>query len=681
MSLLAGMLGEVPLVDESEERWSSTPPTLDLSLDTNPDAYAKTVKVAREANLSPDLVEGVEDDVEQRNKARALQLYDMQSEGSMLGKIYADKTIAKLAHDDVYTLDWFDKLKHNTSTYGNEIAESFGKGTDVVDMGDIGSSLISQRMSGTWSDEDEAKLRALASKSYNESDRGWVAGVPLAMSEMTPMLWEVGTDTLAGAAAGGATGLAVGAVTGIGAVATGTTGAVWGANVASLVSLFQIESGAALGEFISMTDEQGNPLGRDAAIGGAILTGLINAPLERLGIAKTGKIFTGGKKALQWQVKHALKDPEFAKRMTGLAGRYADAVATGGVTEFMQEVSNIAFGELAKYYDDDSFKTMTLADVSDTIFSKETFDRAGAAAKVGFQAAAGFGAVGMATTVAMDWNQTQSDFTTDQQKLNQLEEIDKNSKLKKRDPVTYKQVIDEITGDQRVYMDREAAAKLVSSLEASGDTSILVEMLKQKLGEAGDSGNIELTVGEYATEVVGSQHHDAIRPHIKMNENSITQSDYVVSENEAVAHARKLMADATVTQDELSASEAIYEKVVEQIAASGVHSTTDARIMAQVVPAHAASLAKDLGISIEEVYQRMGLDIEGSRQAEATALGVIPRSAFRQQQDLSSVTFPAEERMMPNGERVTLTRNAQAEWDSTAQRRGVAETLMGCLHG
>lgn len=196
-------------------------------------------------------------------------------------------------------------------------------------------------------------------------------------------------------AAGQTTGIAYGVTGAMGAAAVGQMGPqaltpeevitapvaggimyAAGVKVGSADAMFVMESGLALEEMLSLTDENGSPIDPKVAAMASMAVGGINAGLEFVGL----KYLPGGEKLLggwaRTSVAKALKQPTVRKALLRLVGKYALGVATETLTEVAQEAVTIVGAEIAKDLTEDSaFKELEWSDVQPRLFEagKEAF--------------------------------------------------------------------------------------------------------------------------------------------------------------------------------------------------------------------------------------------------------------------------------------------------------------------
>lgn len=186
--------------------------------------------------------------------------------------------------------------------------------------------------------------------------------------KMLPQLWQLMTRSAAGAATGagvGATGALVAGQLGPQAatpeeVVTVPTaaigGAVWGARIASSLSVAELEAGLTRNELKKINQEIRLEGGEELSIaelnGLSVAVGAVNAGLELVGLKQLLKTVPGGDKILKQlerkQLKELAKDKTLRSKLAEIYKEYGKAILTESTTEMLQETSNIVAEHYAR---------------------------------------------------------------------------------------------------------------------------------------------------------------------------------------------------------------------------------------------------------------------------------------------------------------------------------------------
>lgn len=226
--------------------------------------------------------------------------------------------------------------------------------------------------------------------------------------------------------------------------------------------------------------------------------------------------------------------------------------------------------------------------------------------------------------LTQDESQKVSQGEAEQQKIDRLNEKAQESKLKERDKESFKQFVEQADGDNNthVFIDGpQTSLYLQEKTPEEIEADPALKLLSEKVKEASETGaDIEIPVGDFAAELAGTEHFDALRDSMTMSEETTApfRQDQVKKETEA--YVQSLMDEAEQNVSEYTQAQDIYTQVREQLVDTGTVTPANASIMAQVVPAWATAQAKRTGRSVEQVYQDAGLTIEGPQTGEAARL-------------------------------------------------------------
>ena len=157
---------------------------------------------------------------------------------------------------------------------------------------------------------------------------------------------------------------------------------------------------------------------------------------------------------------------------------------------------------------------------------------------------------------------------------------------------------------------------------------------------------------------------EAVRPHMKMREESFTQSE--MEAGLGVDSVKNLIEAAQAEVDLKTEADAIYDEVVSQLVATGRMSETMAKQSAVIVPAYVTVKAKETGLSVREVYDMMGLKIEKKAPVKV---------------DFGEETIEQEFTVEETGQKAKVREMKQVVYDRTVKRRDMVAKLRDCLNG
>ena len=318
----------------------------------------------------------------------------------------------------------------------------------------------------------------------------------------------------------------------------------------------------------------------------------------------------------------------------GIAKATGKAAAGEGITEFVQEGIEYT-GE-------------TLGTEKD--FSvKEMLDRQFA----GLVAGAGMGGTIRATTSTIDAirNRTEGQIKTTAQSMSEQQTIDQivsyaqPSKTNGRAPAQFESFIESLGQDREVIIPSEIAEQL----EGAPD------YIKEQINALGTS--ISIPMKKFASEIATNEEWmNIVRPHIKLSENTMTQSELDSGER---TELQSLLKKAQEAKETLTETDKVYETVKDQIKATGLQGEATARYSAQLYPAAATvyvEKARKAGhdVSISDVFDMMGFRVEAGEIETNGKPGTILEQAIP-----ADLEITMESEIIETGEMVQETFNAK----------------------
>lgn len=212
----------------------------------------------------------------------------------------------------------------------------------------------------------------------------------------------------------------------------------------------------------------------------------------------------------------------------------------------------------------------------------------------------------------------------EQEKLDKIQAAADQSKLKQRDAESFRQFMQQADGgqDTQVFIDGAQAALFLQSKtrdQIQADPGL--QLLQKNVREAATlGGDVTVPVADFATDIVGTETFDTLRPHMTMSADTTSPFRQEQVKAETESYITRLMAEAQENVSEYVESQQIYEQVQQQLVDTGMVSDRNAAVMAQVVPAWATAYARRNGITVAEAYQKAGLTIQGPQTGELERL-------------------------------------------------------------
>ena len=684
---------------------SATKIAVSAGVAKNPDNHAKVANLAAETGLPEDTVERQQTEIEKRQKELSLLAPDFGQRAPTIRNKFRDPSFVGMTHDDVENLVQTEELMRAKNLgYFEKIGANFRKNQAVIEASGIGVARWQAQLGigDEVSEREILRLENLQKDMGFKSDEGFFAGIPIESIGMLPMIFDVvsegGVAAVGGAAVGGLVGAAV-TRTPAGAAA----GAKFGGGIAFKIgvfhSVFNIESGLAYNDYIS---HEG--VDRDLAAKSAIVVGIINGSLEFASLKLIGRTATPLVRSLiRRKVRRAMATETGRQMIQRIAGRYLAATAGEGLTEGAQEVTTMFGDVFTSQFADGKEVTEETVDAAFAEAIKKfpeivASEQVREAAIVGVQAAAGLstpGTVGSAVAAAKR-NQTKTQ--VEQSRIDQIVELSKESKVRGRSGRVYRQTIEEVaaeieesTGEvNEIYWTaREALAWLeaeeidITEPPPNAAVASIIEQLQDALASDGD---IVLSIADFATDIAPSDSFkDTVRAHVKMSDETLTQDEAGNIDETIEKRIKRLVADAQVTLEQQRQTEVITDLVVTQLVDTNQMTPEEAKTSSAIITEYVLTKAARTGLSVEEVFKTMGLEIvgpdavlEGDVLSQKDKLTQLVDN-ISEQQDFGELELTEDIEIAESGDVVQSTQTAQVAFDNAVKRKNLMQKLLDCV--
>jgi hypothetical protein len=205
-----------------------------------------------------------------------------------------------------------------------------------------------------------------------------------------------------------------------------------------------------------------------------------------------------------------------------------------------------------------------------------------------------------------------------QQILN-ISELAQSSKLRERDPATFKQTVSDMLDDpgalKAVYIKGEQLDEVLAQAgQSEADVARLMPEVAKQLAEArATGGDVRIPMEDFATHIAGSPLESALTPHLRIDPEGMTLSEAQAASKEQASglkdQAKTLVEKST--QDEQSATEldAIHDNVLDQITATGRYRPEVAKTYAALTRSYYETTAARAGMSPKELFDAHPLHV------------------------------------------------------------------------
>jgi hypothetical protein len=242
-----------------------------------------------------------------------------------------------------------------------------------------------------------------------------------------------------------------------------------------------------------------------------------------------------------------------------------------------------------------------------------------------------------ATSARNERNQAQGN--AEQNAIDSINENAEKSKLKERDKESFREFTQSINDNADVFIDGvQTSLYLQEKTDAEIQADPALVLLQKKADEAAALGvDVTVPVADFATDVVGTEHYDALREHMKLSPETSTPFRQEQEQTEQENYIKTMMDTASENVSEYAEAQDIFITVKDQLIDTGRMTSQQADMMAQVVPAWATVQALDRGIPVKQVYEESGLSVVGPLTGEAARLS--PEKVL--QQDKTDIELKA----------------------------------------
>lgn len=188
----------------------------------------------------------------------------------------------------------------------------------------------------------------------------------------------------------------------------------------------------------------------------------------------------------------------------------------------------------------------------------------------------------------------------EQAELDTIITLAQRSKVSERAQDAYKDFLDGAGGGQTIYVS-------VDIVEALAEIPLFMAEQIDGLG-----GDIAIPMDLFMAEVANDEALlAALRPHLKMGEDRLSADEIEKGQDMTT---RALLERAQAAADIKTEADAVWETVRDQLKATGRVTDAEARMSAQLYPAYATVAAERYGMSVSEVFERMGFQVIGPGQ-------------------------------------------------------------------
>jgi len=575
------------------------------AIKTNPDQYAKSNKLARESGMPVTAVQTDPAEVESKLKLNQIDFEGMSQRNPKTSAYLVDFNNAAIAHDDIDILGGIEDSLNKTGKWFDQTFENFGETT----------ALRFEKM---------AKSMVLANAETEQVDP---LGFSIPVTDGQDELYKQVVTDLKSKVVETQQELQAATPKGLSTVQQGVRGGI-DSLVSSAPGLFAtiltrspipaVGSAGAMTYADSYGEARAGGLDKNQAGSYAAVDAAIEMLTEYLPDKALGDMLNGKE----------LKEKIAKFALTEVAG---EQVAT-----FTQSMNAVVAG-----LDEELQNATSLEEAAKIQLQRQAVTAISTVVAGGVQVGVITGAQKVVDRLNKTEQVAEQQSQVEQKQLDLLAQNAESSKLKQRDAESFRQFVEQADGDKntQVFIDGAQASLYLQSLkpeEIANDPAL--QLLQSKISEAAVLGaDVAIPVADFATDIVGTPHYEQLREHMVMSETAVSPFRQEQNKVETENYVKRFIEDAQENISEYVVAQEIFNSVRDQLVDTGMVSSANASISAQLVPAWAVSYAKRTGVSVEEAFKKSGLNITGPQTGEKQRLS---DAALEQLPAPSTLTMP-----------------------------------------
>lgn len=383
---------------------------------------------------------------------------------------------------------------------------------------------------------------------------------------------------------------------------------------------YEQERGAAFMEFSQVRDmTTGQPIDEGIAWAASGLVGVVNAGLEATGLGMILRNVPVAGSILKLVSKDSVKKALQSATVRQALGRFATGVgmSVGGemTTEFFQEVSNIAVGELMKSVAPGDYEKIS---------GEEAAARLAEIVETTFKATLLLGSAGPTAQLGMDLHRVNKA----RKQINAFKALGEGaqaSKLRENLPGKFRDFVAKVREKGGVESIRIPADRFVSYFQDQGldpeevATEIMgsPEALRLALAHGGD---LAVPLEDYASHLAATPHHAGLINDLRLHEDDMTmrEAEYWQSHGDEVVAALREGFPA----DQLKpANQEIMDALIPQLLSTGTERSVAENQAAQMAAVYATQ-AEVMGMDPIELFNRTFAGVKSDTPASVKKAGV-----------------------------------------------------------
>ena len=595
---------------ENKEREKKLKQILHTVSTLDPDNTGEAQKLANRLNLPPGVALNSDTTLEilrERNKRQNIYQLDLAQTNPILMRHLSDPNFAAIAQDNVERLGLIEGAFTGIQNFPENAAQGWEKGRLQSEQGKLGFQKalnielgISNEAIDKRIEEIGVRLEELEGDGSGMWENTFTIGGQWSKTIQQGIKFGV-----AGGATGGTLGLLGGPFAPITVKGGVITGFLWGMTTGTAKEGAMIEAGHQYNTLI----QQG--YSHEIARNVGITVGLINGGLEFIGV---GFVAAPLKNALiretTQELTQALTKPTLRRILQATSTTAFRSWVSEVGTEELQELFNIAGEEFAGYFEDEEFEFLIQTkegrkEISQRLIQVFEIVGSGMIPLAGLSAGPTF-----ITNVSKAKKATK-----DSAFIDSLTTLSITDKTKKRNPNLFESYIQNVASDKdvpNIFVDAEIFNQ---QLRSNGITMEQLELFSpqiandlKEINATGGQGDIAVPTGTYAAKIAGTQLGNALQPHLRVTQDSMsaTEAGQFANESETLrAEAEQILNQQKELIDEIrQEANTIQTNINDQLKATGVYTPNQTKFLSYFVRDFVVTQANQLGIKPSEFFSK-----------------------------------------------------------------------------
>ena len=576
----------------------------------DPERTGAAQKLAERLNLPSNIALDSEETfkiLKERNKEKDIYEMDMLQTNPILMRHLIDPDFAAIAQDNVEKLGLIENAFNSVRDLPENVSQGFESGRLEAEQGKLGTIRALNNDLGKSNEAINKRIEEINLRlaELQGDGSGMWENTASIVGQWSRTLQEAVKYGTAGAGVGASLGTLGGPFAPITVKGGAITGFIWGLSTGSAKEGTIIEAGHQYNQLIE------NGISHETARNVGIAVGLVNGGLELVGLGLvTGPakqlLIRATMKEVNKSLQKATMRQVLQKAGTTAFRNWASEVGT----EELQELVNIAGEDFADYFDTGEFESKLQTKEGRQEIAQRlagVFEKVG----TGMIPLAGFSAGPTFFTDRIKAKEA----TKDTAFIDSLANLSANDKTKIRNPNKFQNYIQDVADGKDVPNIFIDAKPFNQALKDSGITMEQLELFSPQIANdlkdingTGESGDIIIPTGEYATNFVGTDLGNALQPHIRVREDSFSATEAGIFESEK--ETLKQQAEQILNEDEnkkkelIKDAQTVQENITQQLKETKVYRPNQIKYLSALVRDFAVVQANKLGVKPSEFFSK-----------------------------------------------------------------------------